>query len=113
MDNELFEKCIDLVYDHDKEWMIRHRKSDTKVIFKSLIVSAVTNVGVSSCIYGFNCDFSHVALNRARKKIDDNCFKKINMKLNESIDDHIFSIDGSKVRVHNGFKKIRIYSSDK
>ena len=100
MDNELFDKCIDLVDEYDEKWMIRRRKLDTGVIFKSLLASAVTNAGVSSCIDGFESDFTHSALNKARGKLDDNCFKNINTQLNKSLDDHIFSIDGSKIRVH-------------
>ena len=75
MDIELFDKCIDLVRNYDNKWIKRHRKIDTEVIFKSLISSAVTDIGVSSCLKGFESNFSHAALNKARKKLDKNCFK--------------------------------------
>jgi len=41
---------------------------------------------------------------KARQKLGNDIFKKINSKMYKN--EHIFSIDGSKVRVHEGFKKI-------
>ena len=83
MNDELYTKCIDLIRDHDKKWIKRKRKIDTELIFKTLVSSAITDTGVSSCLGAFNSDCSHVAMNRARNKLDDNFFKDVNTTIRE------------------------------
>ena len=89
-----------------KEWLKRKRKVNTELIFKSLICGALTNIGISSCLNGFVSDISHVAMIKARQKLGDNVFKDINSILSGSIHERVFSIDGSKIRVHDGFRKL-------
>ena len=55
---------------------------------------------------GFQSDISHPAMIKARQKLGNDTFKQINSKMCENKNEHIFSIDGSKVRVHEGFKKL-------
>ena len=58
MNNILVEKCLNYLKDHDHKWIIRKRKINTEFIFKSLVCSALTNIGVSSCLEGFQCNGS-------------------------------------------------------
>ena len=91
MNNELLDKCLN----YDKEWnkffskTCRKRKIYTEIIFKTLISSAVTNIGVSSCLQSFNGNFSHTALNKARNKLNDNLFKNINDNINKRFKNNI------------------------
>ena len=101
MNTELFEECLTHIRNHDKEWLKRKRKINTELIFKSLICGALTTIGISYCLNGFQSDISHVAMIKARQKLGDNVFKDdINTILSDSIRERVFSIDGSKIRVH-------------
>ena len=105
MNNILVDKCLNYLRDHDHKWIIRKRKINTEFIFKSLVCSALTNIGVSSCLEGFQCNVSHTAMIKARRKIDTNLFKNINTHIHSNILNNIYAIDGSKIRVHAGFKR--------
>jgi len=115
MNTELFEECLTHIRNHDKEWLKRKRKINTELIFKSLISGTLTNIGISSCLNGFQSNISHVAMIKARQKIGDNVFKDINSILSGNIRERVFSIDGSKIRVHAGFRKLgyRTRTNDK
>ena len=97
-----------LLNDHDKTWLKRRRKINTETIFDYLSKSCSHNTGLSSCI-DLTKEFSHVAMIKARNKIDPSLFYSINKILHgkhESLDNNIFAIDGSKVHVpHNFIKK--------
>ena len=43
---------------------------------------------------------------KARMKIQENIFKTINQQIHNNACEHIYAIDGSKIRVHDGFKKL-------
>ena len=74
MNDKLYEQCLKLIRNHDNVWMKRKRKITTELIFKTLIAGALTNIGTSSCITAFGNNFSHVAMLKARQKIDSNLF---------------------------------------
>ena len=78
MNKELYAKCLSLVRDHDKIWMKRKRKINRELIFKTLLCGSVTNIGISSCLHALDSNFSHVAMLKARNKLDPNLFKIIN-----------------------------------
>ena len=105
MDYQLLEECLDKIKDYDDKWIIRKRKINTQLIFKCLINSAFTDIGVSSCLRGLESNFSHTAMIKARQKLGDDFFKDINTSLNTNKSNRIYAIDGSKIRVHTGFKK--------
>jgi len=69
------------------------------LIFKSLICGTLANIGIISCLNGFQSNISHVTMIKARQKIGDNVFKDINSILNGNIHERVFSIDGSKIYV--------------
>jgi len=97
-----------LLNDHDNTWLKRKRKINTEMIFEYLSKSCSHNIGISSCI-DLTKNFSHVAMIKARNKIDPSLFYNINKilhKKHESLNNNIFAIDGSKVHVpHNFIKK--------
>ena len=106
IDKTLFNHCIEQLKDIDKLWIKRKRKIDTLTIFYYLLDSAITNKG----LYTFtkiNNHFSHVSLIKARKKLPIDIFYNLNFKINQTnpIKNHIYAIDGSKIRVHTGFTK--------
>ena len=91
-----------IMVSHDKLIFKRKRKLNTFIIFKFLLVSAITNYGVSTLTKLFNyC--SHTAIIKARKLFRDNLFYDINASL--PLKNNIYAIDGSKIRVHGGFTK--------
>jgi len=91
-----------MMFSHDKLIFKRKRKLNTFIIFKFLLVSAITNYGVSTLTKLFNyC--SHTAIIKARKLFRDNLFYDINASL--PLKNNIYAIDGSKIRVHGGFTK--------
>ena len=103
--NEHTNLCLNLLKEHDQHWMQRKRKLDTVTIFENLVNSSVQNIGVSTCLNLYNT-CSHVAMCKARMKIQKNIFKTINQQLHSNTSEHIYAIDGSKIRVHNGFKTL-------
>ena len=105
MDNSLLDECLTYLKEYDNEWIIRKRKITSEFIFKSLICSALTNIGISSCLEGFQSNVSHSAVIKARRKIDPNLFKTINTHIHSNIINNVYAIDGSKIRIHSGFKK--------
>ena len=106
-DNKLFKLCYNLLNKYDNVWMKRKRKLDTKTIFEYLINGAITNTGISTCV-NVQQQFSHVAMIKARQKIGETCFSDINKTLHkeETLQNHVYAIDGSKVQVHNCFKEL-------
>jgi len=86
--------------------MKRKRKLDTEAIFKYLVKGSVLNTGISTCI-NLDNNFSHVAMIKARRKLQDNLFYNINKQMHKEyiLKNHIYAIDGSKVPVNYGFKK--------
>ena len=42
---------------------------------------------------------------KARRKIDPNLFYNVNNKIHDSLQNHVFALDGSNARVSIGFKK--------
>ena len=77
LDNKLFKVCYDLLNNHDSVWMRRNRKLNTKTIFEYLVNGAITNMGISTCV-NVQQQFSHVAMIKARKKLDTKIFFDIN-----------------------------------
>ena len=73
---ELFEECLTHIRNHDKEWLKRKRKINTELIFKSLISGTLTNIGISSCLNGFQSNISHVAMIKARQKNRGQCVQR-------------------------------------
>jgi len=106
MDTSLLDMAIKVVSEYDKSWIQRKRTLNSVHVFKTLISIVVTNIGVSSCVIALKCTFSNTALSKVRIKLNNNCFKNINAEISKSFNDNIFAIDGSKIRVHNGFKKL-------
>ena len=110
IDKVLFDFCKEEFKKNDKNWIKRNRKINTLSIFYHLVNSSVTNIGISTSIKLSN-NFSHVALIKARQKIPDDTFYKLNKIINNqkciknNIENYIYSIDGSKIRVFNGFIK--------
>jgi len=96
------DQYIQEINKHDSFWIKRKRKINTLSIFENLIESGTMNYGVSTCVKSKN-NISHVAVQRARSKLKENIFKEINNKIQTL--EHIYAIDGSKIRVHNSFKK--------
>ena len=68
---------------------------------------AITNTGISTCA-NFSQQCSHTAITKARKKLPNNLFFDINQKLHhrKDLQNHLYAIDGSKVKVHLGFKDL-------
>ena len=62
MNSQLIQACVNMLKDYDDKWMIRKRKINTELIFKILIASGLTNIGVSSCLKGFESNVSHTAM---------------------------------------------------
>jgi hypothetical protein len=82
LDNKLFKVCYDLLNNHDSVWMRRKRKLNTKTIFEYLVNGAITNTGISTCV-NVQQQFSHVAMIKARKKLDTKIFFDINKLLHK------------------------------
>ena len=75
------------------------------MIFTYLAESSVKNIGISTCINSYrHC--SHQAVIKARNKLGENLFKEVNFNINKNYlsPNHIYAIDGSKIKVHNCFK---------
>jgi len=53
------------------EGVKRKRKLDTEAIFKYLVKGSILNTGISTCI-NLDNDFSHVAMIKARRKLQEN-----------------------------------------
>ena len=105
VNNSLESIYKNLLNDHDKTWLKRKRKINTEMIFEYLSKSCTHTIGISSYI-DLTEDFSHVAMIKARKKIDPSLFYSINKTLHkkhESLNNNIFAIDGSKVHVPHNF----------
>jgi len=106
--NKNYNLCRSLLSKYDKQWMVRRRKLNTETIFNHLVTGAITNTGISTHV-NLQSEFSHSAMIKARKKLGENVFYDINSELhsrNYSNENHIYAIDGSKVPVPYGFKKI-------
>ena len=69
MNSVLLEECLTHIRNYDKEWIKRKRKINTELIFKTLVCDAITNIGISSCLAGFQSDISHPAMIKARQKL--------------------------------------------
>ena len=110
INNELLDFCIKELEKIDKEWIKRNRKINTLSIFYHLYNSSITNIGISSSIKLYD-NFSHTALINARKKLPTDTFYNLNKIINNqkciknNIENYIYAIDGSKIRVFNGFIK--------
>ena len=107
--NNNYNICKQLILDNDKKLVTRQRKLNTTIIFNDLVSGAITNTGISTHINLQN-KFSHVAMIKARKRVQDDLFYNINTKLHKyDSKNHIYAIAprrGAKVPVPYGFKKI-------
>ena len=102
--NEYGELCVNLLNEHDDYWMHRKRKLNTLIIFQHLVNSSIKNIGVSTDL-SISGTCSHTAMINARMKIQPDIFKTINSEIQKHSCEHIYAIDGSKLRVHEEFKK--------
>ena len=113
---ELLQKNNELLKEHDETWIKRRRKLDTTTVFNYLTASAINNTGISTNV-NLDGNFSHTALIKARGKLGKNVFKTINDKIHTEckLSNSFFAIDGSKIRVHEGFKKngYKVRTNDK
>ncbi len=91
----------------EKLWIQRNRKINSTVFFKLLIESFSRNIGISSLIKE-QSNFCVSAIHKFRSKIPFNYFKSLNENIHalSNMKNHIYCIDGSKVHVKSGFKKL-------
>ena len=106
INNERLIFCYNNFSKIDNEWIKRRRKINTKDIFDTLSFSASTNSGISTNV-SMLCDYSHVALIKAREKLPEQTFKKVNDMIHSEIleRNHIYAVDGSKVKMLKGKEK--------
>lgn len=103
LNNPIYKLCMDELGAHDKTWIKRKRIIDTTFIFDILFQASVLKQGVSTLLQIHN-KCSPTALIKARSKIKNDIFYDINKTINKTLFNNIYAIDGSKVRVHEGFK---------
>ena len=106
INNEYIDYCHNECLKIDKEWIKRKRKISTCDIFDTLATSASTNSGISTNVKMMS-NYSHVGMLKARKKIPIHTFKKLNDNVHRDVlgKNHIYAVDGSKVRMLKGTTK--------
>ena len=105
-DDTLYKFCMEQLENYDKSWIQRKRKIGTIDVFNALLSSTILKKGVSTCIVN-NEVASHVALIKARNKIEKNVFKTMHQSIydKELLKNNYYALDGSKFRVPYGFLK--------
>ena len=106
INNEYIDYCHNECLKVDKEWIKRKRKITTRDIFDTLATSASTNSGISTNVKMMG-NYSHVGMLKARDRVPIHTFKKLNDRVHEEVlrKNHIYAIDGSKVRMLKGKEK--------
>ena len=80
--NENYQTCLKYVNEHDSFWVKRRRKLNTELIFDYLVKGSILNTGISTCL-DIDDGPSHVAMIRARRKLQEDLFYNINTQMHK------------------------------